>query len=217
MKKITLILAFIAIGTTIKAQNNIELTGTYGYFINGSVDGYYGKVDMKDAASYGGNLSVEVQDFTWVEFTYNRSSTQFAGNFYNGFRSEYISGDMVMENYQIGVLREFKDGKVKPFSFFKLGGTRYFGENTYNTIDFTNSSFDSWKFSINLGLGAKIFFFDRIGIRLQTSLLMPMTFDGVGIYVGAGSGGVSTGAGATFNVPILHWDLSGGLIFRISN
>jgi hypothetical protein len=209
MKKITLILAFVALGTTIKAQNNIELTGTYGWSVNGSIDNYYGKIDMKDGATYGGNLSVEVKDFTWVEFTYNRSSTQFAGSLYNGFFSEFISGDMVMENYQIGVLREFKDGKVKPFSFFKLGGARYYGEG--------KNTFDSWKFSVNLGLGAKIFFNDRIGIRLQTSLLMPMTFDGVGIYVGAGSGGVSTGAGATFDVPILHWDLSGGLIFRISN
>jgi hypothetical protein len=217
MKKITLILAFIALGTTIKAQNNIELTGTYGWSVNGSVNGYYGTVDMKDAATYGGNLSVEVKEFTWVEFTYNRSSTQFAGNYYNGFFSQFISGDMVMENYQIGVLRELKDGKVKPFTFFKLGGARYFGENTYNKTDFTNTSFDSWKFSANLGLGAKIFLSDRIGIRLQTSLLMPLTFDGVGIYVGAGSGGVSTGGGASFYVPILHWDLSGGLIFRISN
>jgi len=114
-----------------------------------------------------------------------------------------------MENYQIGGVREFKDGKVKPFSFFKLGVARYYGEG--------KNRFDSWRFSANLGLGAKIFFNDIIGIRLQTSLLMPMTIDGVGIYAGAGSGGVSSGGGATFYVPIVHWDLSGGLIFRISN
>jgi len=209
MKKITLILAFIALGTTIKAQNNIELTGTYGLSVNGSIDNYYGQVDMEDAATYGGNLSVEVKDLTWVEFTYNRSETQFAGILYKVLFNEYISGNMVMENYQIGGVREFKDGKVKPFSFFKLGGARYYGEG--------KNRFDSWRFSANLGLGAKIFFNDIIGIRLQTSLLMPMTIDGVGIYVGAGSGGVSSGGGATFYVPIVHWDLSGGLIFRISN
>lgn len=209
MKKITLILAFITLGATIKAQNNIELTGTYGYSVNGSINDYYGQIDMKDAATYGGILGVEAADFTWIEFSYNRSTSRILGTLYNGFQSEYINREVIMENYQIGVLREFKDGKVKPFSFFKLGGARYYGDG--------NNSFDSWKFSASLGLGAKIFFNDRIGIRLQTSLIMPMEFDGVGLYFGAGSGGASAGAGATFNVPILHWDLSGGLIFRISN
>ena len=209
MKKITLILAFISLGITVNAQKNIEITGLYGWSVNGSVDDYYGKLDMKDGATYGGMLSVEVQDFTWVEFSYNRSTTKINGFLYNGFFNETINRDVIMETFMVGGLKEFKDGKVKPFALFKLGGARYHNDGGTN--------FDSWKLAIAPGIGAKIFFNDRIGIRLQTSLVMPMTFDGVGLYVGAGSGGVSTGAGASFNVPILHWDLSGGLIIRISN
>jgi len=39
----------------------------------------------------------------------------------------------------------------------------------------------------------KIYINDRIGVRLQGRMLMPMYFAGIGFYAGIGTGGTSSG------------------------
>jgi len=162
---------------------------------------------MKNDMVYGGLINIEVEDQVHVELSYRRSTPQVINK--TASFSEASNFKVGMEHYQIGILKEFSDEDVKPFSQFSLGTSRYWDQGISNK--------ESWEFSMNIGLGAKIFFNDRIGIRLQTNLIMPMELDGVGIMCGFGSGGSSCGGGVNFHVPILHWELAGGLIFRLSN
>jgi len=43
---------------------------------------------------------------------------------------------------------------------------------------------DTWRFAMTFGGGAKIFFSDKLGIRLQARLMVPVFFSGAGMYVG---------------------------------
>ena len=76
-----------------------------------------------------------------------------------------------------------------------------------------NSISDVWRFSVGMGLGVKVFFTDRIGIRLSGNMYMPLYFNGVGAYVGVGSGGTSSGLSINSTAVIIQGDFSGGLIF----
>ena len=207
MIKAKLLLTLIVLTASVSIAQTVEFTPLAGYSFNGSVSSYYGHFDMKNDMVFGGLINIEVEDETFVELSYRRSNPEIINTTASFFQQQ--SFDVGMEHYQIGILREFSDENVKPFSQFSMWVSRYWERGEYNN--------ESWDFSINLGLGAKIFFNDVIGIRLQTNLLMPLEMDGIGLMCGFGSGGSSCGGGVTFNVPIIHWELAGGLIFRISN
>ena len=52
---------------------------------------------------------------------------------------------------------------------------------------------------------------EKVGIRLQGRLLMPMYFAGVGLPAGTGGGGVSVNSA----IPILQGDLTAGLVLQL--
>ena len=102
---------------------------------------------------------------------------------------------------------------LAPFGVFTLGATRF---DIKNAVDLEGGGTpvhysDTWAFSIALAGGAKIFLAERIGIRLQARLGMPMLFNG--LYLGIGTGGAS--GGASFRVPLVQFDLSAGLFLRL--
>ncbi len=110
----------------------------------------------------------------------------------------------------LGYLREFQTGKIIPFGVISAGTSRYWTKDKI-------SDYRQWFFSTEFGVGAKMFFNDNIGLRLQASVTTPWDFAGGGMYVGVGGVGASAGGAATFGIPIAHWDLSAGIIFRIQD
>ncbi len=72
---------------------------------------------------------------------------------------------------------------------------------------------DAFRFAATIGGGAKILLSDKLGIRLQARLGLPMEMNG--LYFGAGTGGVSSGVG--FRIPMVQFDLSAGVILRLGN
>ena len=206
MKKLTLLAVFLIASTALFAQS-IEITPLFGYTFSGKVNGYYGTYDVKDDMMYGALLNVEFDHLMHVELSYKRNDPRLVERIYKS--GEITNYDIGVEHYQVGVLREFKDGPVKPFAQVSLGTSRYFGKNS--------GSERYWLFSGAFGFGAKMFLTDNIGIRLQTNLTLPMEFSGFGLFYGIGGGGSGGGASATFNVPLVHWDLSAGLIIRLPN
>ncbi|MCK7528585.1 MAG: hypothetical protein MZV64_69045 [Ignavibacteriales bacterium] len=66
---------------------------------------------------------------------------------------------------------------------------------------------DEWRFSIALGGGVKVYLSDKVGLRFQGRLLIPMQFEGGSVYVGTGGAGVAVGAYTAF----VQGDFSGGL------
>ena len=207
MKRITILAAILLTSTMLFAQS-IEITPLFGYDISGKVNGYYGTFDVKDDMSFGGLLSVEVDNMSYIELGYQRTNTQVVVSSYGDFL-ESGRADLAVEHYQVGMLREFQEGKVVPFAKVSLGTTRY--------AQMSNGNERYWLFSAGVGLGAKVFLNDMVGLRLHTNLMLPMEFSGGGIFCGIGGGGGGCSAGVTFNVPLVHWNLGAGLIIRLPN
>ncbi|MCF6357111.1 MAG: hypothetical protein L3J54_04830 [Draconibacterium sp.] len=207
MKRITIIAAILLTSTMLFAQS-VEFTPLFGYDISGKVNGYYGTFDVKDDISFGGILSVEVDNMSYIELGYQRTNTEVAVSSYGDFLVGNRT-DLAVEHYQVGFLREFAEGKVVPFAKLSLGTTRY--------AQMSDGNDRYWLFSTGVGFGAKVFLNEMVGLRLHTNLILPMEFAGGGIFCGIGGGGGGCSTAVTFNVPLVHWNLGVGLIIKLPN
>jgi len=185
------------------AQGKLELTPFAGYMFGGKLRLYEGELKFKDNMNYGLILDYEVAPDSKLEFFWSQMNTTAEFRPYYGFEDYRGSFDVNVNYFQIGGVREINNGQVRPFGAFTLGAT-YFSPQDANISD-------DWRFSITLGGGAKIWLSDRIGLRLQGRLLMPMYFSGVGFYAGTGGSGMSVGASST----IIQGDFTAGLMIAI--
>lgn len=176
-----------------------ELTGFYGYMLNTDLKTYYGTYKMDNNPNYGGILSVEVAPGMFGEFLYNRSDTKF--RYIYGNETEPM--DLSVEYYQIGGLRSMGTGKVQPFGAMSLGAARFNLKESYEEYD----AGAAWSFAGTLGLGAKIYLNDKLGIRLQARMDLPMRLEG--LWIGTG------GAGGSFVVPVWQFDFTAGVFLRL--
>ncbi len=200
-------LAFLLINPgSLSAQGKFEISPLVGYQFGGKFRMYEGELKIQDEMNYGLAFSTEMAQDTRLEFIW--TSMQTSADFKPYYGYGYLEGgfDLNINYYQIGGVREFPSG----------GAVVPFGEFTMGAVQFTPSDAnvqESWRFSIALGGGAKFWLSDRIGIRLQGRLLMPLYFQGVSIYAGTGGSGMGVGAG----VPIIQGDFMAGLIFAFGN
>ncbi|RLD61951.1 MAG: hypothetical protein DRJ05_01450 [Bacteroidetes bacterium] len=200
-------LAFLLVyPNSVSAQGKIELSPLVGYQFGGKLRMYEGDLKIKDDMNYGLAISTEMAQDTRLEFIW--TSMQTSADFRPYYGYGYLEGgfDLNINYYQIGGLKEFPSG----------GAVVPFGEFTMGAVQFTPSDVnvsETWRFSVALGGGAKIWLSDRIGIRLQGRLLMPLYFQGVSLYAGTGGSGMGVGAG----VPILQGDFMAGLIFAFGD
>jgi hypothetical protein len=201
MKKI--IFLFTIICTLNSFSQNIELTPIFGYTFSGSSNYYNNfELDIKDDISYGAMISAEMAPQMHIEFMYQ---TTEAGMRVRDF-GDVTNYNVRYEHFQLGVLHEFDSGDLIPFLKASLGTTHYKVK--------TNSTYndgDSWEFSGSIGGGVKKFFSDNIGIRLQTNLILPMRWSGGGVYCGP----YGCSGGTSFHVPLVHWEVSAGLILKL--
>jgi hypothetical protein len=151
---------------------------------------------------------------TFAELMYNRTDTRVQ-YFAPGPGGIGQPIDVSIEYFHVGGLQQLDVGSdvLVPFGVVTLGVTRL---NIKNRIDLEGDgtnyySGDTWAFSAALAGGAKILLHDRIGLRLQARLGMPMLFNG--LYLGVGTGGVSSGA--SFRVPLVQFDLTAGIFLRL--
>ncbi len=192
------------------ANAQLEVTPTYGYYWGGRVNFYEGEFRMNDGQDFGLTIGVPTVSGNTVEFSwsYNNSTADFIP--YNSFGNSYkrISAGLTTNYFLIGSVQQFKTGgKIEPFIGLSIGTAIY----NYNYKNATNV----WRFAAGLSGGMKIYINDRIGIRLQGRMLMPMYFAGVGFYTGIGSGGFSSGLSLNSGALAIQGDVSAGLIFRL--
>ncbi len=116
---------------------------------------------------------------------------------------------MAIQYFQLGGLKEAGHGALRPFGLFS-GGVAWFQMKDNNVND-------EMVFSMALGGGLKVYLSDRIGLRLQGRLLMPLYVHGGGFFVGMGPGGPTGGVsfGSTLLTP--QGDFTGALIFRLGH
>ena len=185
-----------------------EITALGGWMLSGSVDGYYGEIDLSDEVAYGGVISVPVQSGMSVEFSYTRMETEVAFYPWTPLNNPYpVSGDLgnaSVQYFMLGGIAEKGRGseKVKPFGLFQAG---------LFVLTPDDSRYDSiTKFALSFGGGLNVDLSDRIGLRMQGRLLLPMWFDGGYFYAGSGGAGMGVSAG----IPLVQGDFLGGITFK---
>jgi len=203
---IKFLLALFAASVIFSSYNlsaqTIELNAFTGWQLNGTAKLYDGDFKIDNAQNYGGKLAVGVSSLTSVEVSYNRTDTK--GRYYP-YYSGSVSDDVEFSlNYiQIGGVQAVNLGKIHPFATI-TAGINVWSPKTSGYTSYT-------QFSITAGAGLKIWLSDMIGIRLQGTMMMPMTWNGGGFGCGTYecSGGVYT------RITPFQGEFSGGVIFRI--
>jgi hypothetical protein len=177
-------------------QHRIELLGYGGYAWSDAVESYYlggsGEVDITSGGIWGIEADINARPGAQLVLLYNRQDSELTFKHAAGLEDlEDPTGDIAIEYWQIGGLGGVQQGNIMPFTMLTLGGTRIiFTPKSASATD------DEWYFSIILGIGAKIYVNERIGLRVQGRL--PWTFN-------------TSGAAAGFGGRIVQADVSGGL------
>lgn len=206
-----IVLSSFFYSNAIAQEARVELTPFGGYLLGGSVKFYEGKFKINNSASYGGMLAVRTDDETLIELSYTRMDTDGDWRPYSSYIIDYPAKtiDIAVNHLQIGYVREFSldNESLRPYGTLTIGTTWFHPKET--------AAEDEWLFSATAGLGLKYFFSERIGIRIQSRLILPMVFSGAGFYFGFGTGGASSGVGVSTTVPIVQGDFTGGLIIAL--
>ena len=189
--------------------SQIEITPFGGYYYSTNVNFYEGTLKIYDGGAYGGHISVHTLKNNIIEFTYIGNTTTAEWRPYSGFSYFPKTEFKMSSNYfLLGTAQDIPlDGNVTGFGTVKVGAG-YFKALDANIEDI-------WRFSVSFGLGAKIFFTDRVGLRIQANMNLPLYFNGVGAYCGIGYSGSNCGLSMNSTSVILQGDISTGLIFVV--
>lgn len=212
MRSWIMVISALALGFLVTAQpssaqvyygapeKHVEIAPFIGYTLNTTTLVAYGEVKTDDGVAYGGTISFDVNPGQQVEFLYFHQNTQSHFNaqsiYYNSF-----DFDVAFNYFMIGFAYE-PNYRAKTRLFFRVGGGAGWFSPTHQGLE------DTWRPAMDLALGVKIYPTEKIGIRLQAGVLMPLVFTGGGLYVGTGGAGVGVSAG----VPIAQFNFSAGLI-----
>lgn len=211
MKRIAQLLLVASIflaGITSSAQV-FEITPTYGYQFGSKLNYGPNYLKLGDSGMFGITLGYEVRPRYMLEATYINMGTDLRIRDRIASPSESRLSDLNVDWFMFGGTRYFGNDKVKPFFGGQLGFSVFSPKNVDRTIAPRGLN-DITKFSFGFKGGVVVMLTDKIGLNFQGNLLFPVEWGG--FYVGAGSGGISSGvnAGST----IVMGGFSGGLVFR---
>jgi hypothetical protein len=172
-----------------------------GYLVNGDVTVAEGDLSFEDNISYSLGIDVPVDNMMQAEIAWSMSASKVSLAEYLGPTVEL--SDINIHHFMAGACIEPQKKKVSPFGLMQLGATLFYpNDSRYD---------DEWRFTIALGGGFKVYMSEKIGLRFQGRLIIPMQFAGGSIYVGTGGAGVSVGSYTSF----VEGDFSGGLFVQL--
>ncbi len=201
MKNILIVIAFSMVLTEIVYAQKVEITPQYGYQVGAKYNYYGGYVKLKGSDQYGLTFGINATDEITVEFMWAQQNSKVSVQDFQFYPRETELTDVVVNHYQIGAVHMFGYSEARPFVGLSAGWSTFDPDmNIYN---------GTTTFTLGVSGGLKYFFTDRIGIRIQSQLLMPVSWGGV--YVGGGGTGVTAGGS------ILQLNFSGGLIIGLGN
>ncbi len=205
MKKI-LLSSLLLVAIVFNSNAQIELNAYAGYVPGAKFAYNYNgsRLRIDGGGNFGFAIGKVLPNAMTVELSYNRFGSTLKQD---GGLNIFEPRDITVEYYQLGALKALMEGETFiPYGLFSLGASRFAP---------AEASQDYWRFAINAGLGMKYFFTDKIGIRLQARLLMPLYFAGAGFGCGIGTGGASCGTGIGMGSEILQVDFTGGIVLRV--
>lgn len=196
------LLSIIGFSANVFAQ--AEIFGFGGYEVASDVQVTQGQLNIYSNPNYGAGISFEVQRGIQAEVFWIGQQTPMELKRYNGLTEPLF--DVGIHYFQAGAVYEFRQTKAQkafPFTSFSLGAT------LFSPIDANFS--EEWRFSITFGGGGKFYISDRVGLRLQARMLLPLNFSGAGMWCGTGGCSVGVGSWAT----LLQADFTGGIFVRL--
>lgn len=188
----------MAAAIQVNAQK-IELTPFVGYETGAKI--YFGSGDLRisDGLNYGGALNIGLGGGRFAELSYSHMASDL---YIDGSLGREDLCDLAVDYYSIGALQEMMPGaKATPYGLFSLGWVNY----RPTSGDYISEN----KMHVSLAGGVKIKISERIGIRLQARLLMPLYFAGTYFTVGGGGAGYGIAGG----IHGVQGDFTGGLVF----
>ena len=203
----TLVMALLA---TWGYSQAIEITPTYGYQFGAKLNYGSNYLKAKDSGMFGVSLGYEVRPDYMVEVSYFNMGTELRIRDRIASPTESRLSDLNIDWFMLGGTRYFGNDKVKPF----FGGQIGFSVSSPKNVDrdiAPNGLDSATKFSMGAKGGVVVMFSERVGLILQGHLLFPIQWGG--FYVGAGTGGISTGVNT--GTTIVMGGFSGGLVFRL--
>lgn len=198
-----LTLMFIIIHFSTKGQA-MKLTLFGGYTLQDKVYGYYGDLIIQDGPHYGGMLSYQTSSTLKFDLTYSHQSTTYNVKDYSG---EGRSGDYngSASYLMIGTTHSPDlNARISPFGGFMLGAGIFTPSRNLS---------EEWKFSVGGKLGLTYRVSDRVGLLLQSQLMIPV--QSVGLGVGCGTSGC--GGGGTTSSTATQLGFTGGVEIRLNN
>jgi hypothetical protein len=187
-------------GMKVGAQK-VELSPFAGYETGAKISYNAGTLHIGDGMDWGGSLDVGIGGGRFGEFSYSHLGTYLEKE--SGISNERIC-DLAVDYYSLGVLQEIKvDAGATPYGLFTLGIVNY--RPTSNDIS------SEIKMHISFAGGVKIKASERIGVRLQARLLVPLYY--AGTYFSVGTGGA--GYGISGGIQGVQGDFTAALVINL--
>lgn len=180
-----------------------EITIMGGYMLSGGTDAYrgvtYGRFDVTSGPLVSASIAVPARPGTNVEltYTYNWSGYIWQPNFGISDPKE----NMAIHYIQIGGQQYIPNGNVHPYGSFTVGAAVFSPEGGGS----------QWEFAVTAGLGVKNYINEKIALRLDARLVLPIFWGGFGFYCGTGGCGSSLGG----TVGMWQGAFTGGLVYRL--
>jgi hypothetical protein len=201
MKKILLLTTLVIAFAVVSKAQRIEITPFGGYTFADKFKFNGGEAELGGGFTYGGILSF-FSGNNALELTYSRQSATAYAHSYDDYIN--VSNAPVNVNYVFaGGSRHFPvSDEAALFAGLNMG-VGFMDNAEYRTETLFSTGFNG---------GVRYFFSDRIGLRLQANLNIPVTDLGSSFWWNPGA---DESYGVTTYVPILQFGLNGGIIIKL--
>ena len=191
-----------AVSTAHAAAGMIEIIPMAGYQSGGTIKVRGGELQLDGSQ----NVSLYVDFNIWtgaqLEVFYIRQDTKVSLADTTGAHQADLF-DAGIDYLQVGALLGASKGESSFFfSSVSLGVTHFNPKG----VDVS----DTWKFSVTVGVGTKVYFTDRLGMRIHGQLLPTFLTAGSDIFCDDDGCYSKVESGA-----LLQWDVALGLIIRL--
>jgi len=167
------------------SAQKLELSPFIGYETRATLYTSLGYLYIGSGMDYGAAVDFNLGKNLYAEASYSHMMTNL--NIDEGYNERYL-WDLGVNYYSLGILQEIRaEAKLSPYGLFSLGWVNY--RPQMDNISVEN------KMHISVAGGFKIRATERIRLRLQARLLMPIMY--AGRYFSGGPGGTDMTVSAT--------------------